>query len=237
MMYPNLKFTKMNGRPFYYTNFVQTIDGKVQVVGDPKAYWPLGGKTDYQTLVELRAYADVLVHGKNTAAVFPILKNLAKSDFLKFRKQLKKNSSFVYTVVSGHPDKELIEALSARISWCKVILVTTKNAKVPPSKNIETVRIGDKKVDLKKLSELFYKNGYKNILVEGGPNLLGSFMEVGLIDEVFTTIAPKIWGNKDKKTLTMVEGFLFKPDDVKLFGLVSVKNVGDEVYLRYSVRN
>lgn len=234
MIYQDLTFPTIKGRPFFYTNFVQTIDGKVQVAGDPKAYWPLGSKTDYQTLVVLRAHADALVHGKNTAVAFPILKNLAKSDFKKFRKQFKKPASFVYVVVSAHPDDKLIDALSKGPKWCKVILATTQSAKVPRVKNVEVVRAGEKEIDLKKLSGWFYKNKLNHVLVEGGPHLLGSFLKEGLIDEVFTTIAPKIWGNEDGKALTMVEGVLFRPEDVKKFKLISVKKKGDEVYLRYN---
>ena len=235
MIYRDLTFPTIKGRPFFYTNFVQTIDGKVQVVGDPKAYWPLGSKVDYQTLVMLRAHADVLVHGKNTAVAFPILKNLAKSDFKKFRKQFKKPASFVYVVVSGHPDNKLIDAFRDAPNWCKVILATTENAKVPSAKNVEVVRAGEEEIDLKKLSSWFYKNKLNHVLVEGGPHLLGSFLKEDLIDEVFTTIAPKIWGNENGKTLTMVEGVLFKPQDVKKFKLVSAQKVGDEVFLRYKI--
>lgn len=234
MIYQDLTFPATKGRPFFYTNFVQTIDGKVQVAGDPKAYWPLGSNVDYQTLVTLRAHADALVHGKNTAVAFPILKNLAKSDFLKFRKQFKKPAGFVYVVVSAHPDKKLVDALSKGPSWCRVILATTGSVKAPSVKNIEVVRAGEGEIDLKKLSGWFYKNKLNHILVEGGPHLLGSFLRENLIDEVFVTIAPKIWGNENGKTLTMVEGVLFKPQDVKQFKLTSVKKVGDEVYLRYS---
>ena len=82
MIYRDLTFPTIKGRPFFYTNFVQTIDGKVQVTGDPKAYWPLGSEVDYQTLVTLRAQADALVHGKNTAVAFPILKNLEKKKLI-----------------------------------------------------------------------------------------------------------------------------------------------------------
>jgi len=38
MLYPNLKFPKFSDRPFFYTNFVQTIDGKVGV--KEEGYWP-----------------------------------------------------------------------------------------------------------------------------------------------------------------------------------------------------
>ena len=71
MLYPNLKFPKVLKRPFFYTNFVQTVDGKVGVgKSELQGYWPIGSKKDYEVLTELRAYADCLIHGGNLAREF-----------------------------------------------------------------------------------------------------------------------------------------------------------------------
>lgn len=91
--------------------------------------------------------------------------------------------------------------------------------------------------DLKKLSRDLYKRGYKNVLVEGGPTLLGSFLKEGLIDEVFLTITPRIYGNKQGKTLTLVEGYLFPKNSTIKLRLMSVKPIKDELFLHYKVEN
>ena len=70
MFYRNLKFPKIKNRPFFYTNFVQTVDGKVQVLKNTKDYWPIGSKLDHEALLELRAYSDCLIHGSNLAKEF-----------------------------------------------------------------------------------------------------------------------------------------------------------------------
>src|SRR3989338_3067134 len=130
MLYPNLKFSKpQENRPFFYTNFVQTVDGKVAV--SKPGYWPIGSKKDYETLIELRSYADCLVHGKNLYKEFgEITKtSLAKDSFKKLRIKLGKNPDLPYCVADRN---------------------------------------------LKKLVSDFSKKGYKNILVEGGPTMLGS---------------------------------------------------------------
>lgn len=64
---------------------------------------------------------------------------------------------------------------------------------------------------------------------------MGSFLKDNLIDEIFLTIAPRIFGTEPGKTLTLVEGILFKPNQIKKLKLVSVKKAGDELYLRYSL--
>lgn len=73
------------------------------------------------------------------------------------------------------------------------------------------------------------------MLIEGGPTILASFLKEGLIDEIFLTIAPKIFGSKYPSTLTMVEGYLFPKQSIKKLKLLSVKPIGNEIYLRYQI--
>ncbi len=192
MFYQNLKFPKVKNRPFFYTNFVQTIDGKVAV--KKTGYWPIGSKIDHDVLIELRAYADCLIHGKNLYNEFGDVtrKSLQKDKFKGLRKKLGKNPQLPY-IVGSHNLGGLLKDL--------------------------------------------YKKGYKNILVEGGPTLLGSFLKMDLIDEIFLTIAPKIYGTQDDISKTLVEGVLFSPHKVKTLKLVSMKKIGNEVFLRYALKN
>ena len=175
-------------RPFFYTNFVQTLDGKVAVKSP--GYWPIGSKKDYQVLLELRVKADALVHGKNLYKEFGNItaENLKKPSFIKLRRKFGKNPELPYYQATHN---------------------------------------------LKKMVQDFLKLGYKRVLVEGGPALIGSFLKENFLDEIYLTIAPKIFGSDPKKTLTLVEGILFKPEKIKNFRLVSVKKVGDELFLKY----
>lgn len=176
MFYQNLNFPRVTGRPFFYTNFVSTVDGKVS------GYWPLGSHNDHKVLMELRSHADVLVHGKNLYKQFGEIT----------KKNLSKLPNLVYYPVIKH-------------------------------------------ISPKKLAADFYKKGYRNVLVEGGPTLLGSFLKENLIDEVFLTIAPKIFGSKKNITLTLVEGILFPPNKIKKLQLLSVNLIKNELFLRYRV--
>ncbi len=208
MLYPKLKFTKSpKNRPFFYTNFVQTLDGKVAV---PKeGYWPIGSKKDYETLTELRTYADCLIHGGELARKYGqiTLNSLNKRLFQQTRRVRTKSAKLPYYVITKHPD--------------------TLN-------NLKEATIFTDSIDelVKELKE----EGYKHILVEGGPTLLGSFLDKGLIDEVFLTLAPKIYGSKPFLTKTLVEGILLPPNKFKL-KLLSVKQIKDELFLRYQVKS
>ncbi len=190
MFYPNLKFPTVKNRPFFYTNFVSTVDGKVQV--KKSGYWPIGSKTDYEVLTELRAYADCLIHGKNLAKEFGVItkKSLKKQEFIALRRKLTKTPDLPYYIATH---------------------------------------------DLQGLSNDLYKKGYKNVLVEGGPTLLTSFLKENLIDELFLTIAPKIYGTEEGVTLSLIENYLFPEDAIKKLKLKSIKKAGSEVFLRYAI--
>lgn len=206
MIYQNLQLPKKDNRPFFYTNFVVTLDGKAQILKNTSAYWPLGSKNDHEVLHILRAHADVLIHGKNLGVEFGKITqtSLAKEEFKNKRQALGKNPNLPYYIMTDHPeDFELSKA---------------------------TIVGSDLQALVKKLE----RQGFQNVLIEGGPHLLGSFLKENLLDEVFLTITPKIVGNEKDATITLVEGVLFPPNQINL-KLISVENIDDEVFLRYSV--
>ena len=208
MLYPNLKFSKSpKGRPFFYTNFVQTVDGKAAVLRG--GYWPIGSKFDHQVLMELRGYADCLIHGGNLGREFGkiTLKNINKPSFKKMRQRLGKDINLPYYIITKH-------------------LKSLNNLKSLGA-NIFTGNLDTFSVELQ-------NQKFKHALIEGGPTLLGSYLNEGLIDEIFLTIAPKIYGSKPNSTKTLVEGILLPPDKFQL-KLISVKRIKNELFLRYQI--
>src|SRR3989344_6241550 len=159
MFYQNLKFPKVKGKPFFYTNFVTTLDGKVQV--KKEGYWPIGSKVDHDVLVELRTYADCLIHGGNLAREFGriTLKSINKPLFKQMRGALGKSKTLPYYIITNEPE----------------------SIKISRRVNVFHPRGGN----LKKLVEELGQKGYKNVLIEGGPTLLGSFLKENLVNEIF----------------------------------------------------
>ncbi|MBI3379221.1 RibD family protein [Candidatus Gottesmanbacteria bacterium] len=236
-VYNHNLFAGINKNPYFFSNFVMTIDGKVQV-GDKtgKLYWPIGSKLDHDTLLWLRAHADVLIHGKNTAIGFNTLQTLSRKEFKDKRKSLRKEKSLVYMVISNHPDDRLFQSLSNPPKGVLSILVTSNQfhqLQLQGLKRVGIEKIGMGKVDLHSLTHYFKKNNLQKILIEGGPTLFGSFLKENLVDEMFVTIAPKIFGSVEKSTKTMVENYLFPPNKVPKFKLVSTQVIDNELYLRY----
>lgn len=223
-------------RPYIFTNFVSTIDGKVQVLENGSQYWPIGSEKDFDHLLDLRAQSDLMIHGKGTAMGFRHIDRLASEPFKEKRKKHKKPSVLPYMVVGNYADDSLLPFLKNPPEQ-KTLMVVSKKEKVSPQieENVSLLRFGEQRVDIKQLVEYLAKQGFKKVLVEGGPTLIGSFLKEGFMDEIYLTIAPKIFGNLPGKTLTLVEGILFPADKVKQLKLLSVKKIKDELYLRYQV--
>lgn len=221
-MYEKIRFPKISGRPYFYTNYVVTVDGKAQVLNAPQAYWPIGGKADRRAFLNLRKHADIVVNGKTTALWKRMVDGLGKTQ---------------YMVLAGHPTDRLIK-MFANPPGPIPYLAVTKSTKVSKglAKVSKIVRLGERKVDLRALARFLYKEGFRNVLVEGGSHTVAEFLQEDLLDEIFLTITPKIFGGSRANTITMIEGHLFPPGKIKKLKLVSAETVDDEVFLRYRIK-
>lgn len=213
MVYTKLAFPTLAEKPFFYASFVATVDGKVWV--EKAGYWPIGTRTDYDTFTFLRAHADAIIDGKNTALRFGkhTIETIHNPSFVKLRKKVKKERLPLYIVVTKHPDEKLQNVLANPYGFETIIW----------------------KKDIQALVTFLKRQRCSHVFIDGGPTLLGSFIDEHLLDELFLTIAPKIVGSETKRTATLVEGKLFTPSQVKRLHLLSVKEKNDEVFLRYRV--
>jgi riboflavin biosynthesis pyrimidine reductase len=117
----------------------------------------------------------------------------------------------------------------------RVVLATTDAAPLPAEipQGIEIWRGGGEVVDLQHLNERLAGEGFNQVTLEAGPQLFGAWVAAGLLDELYVTVAPKLFGTSGIGTPTMVNGILFEPAKIPQFKLLSVRADGDEVFLRY----
>ncbi len=219
-------------RTYIVANFVQTLDGKI--AGPGPEYWPIGSPADLGALLDLRAQCDVLIHGRQTALGFAHLDRLSSDDFQARWTESGHDKVYTYMVLSAHPDKLLLDHVAPKGRGVRVVLVTVEGADVPSAlpSGLSVWRCGDGEVDLAKLRVMMYEHGFKRCALEAGPRLFGAFVQAKLVDELFLTVAPKLFGTSFG-TPTMINGFVFKADAVPQLELVSSKVAGDELFLRY----
>lgn len=84
--------------------------------------------------------------------------------------------------------------------------------------------------DLPALLRSLREEGVATLLCEGGPRLHGSLQQLGLVDELFLTIAPKLAGGGAPRIL---EGELPAVADLSLAWLLEEDG---ELYARYAVK-
>ena len=226
------EFNKPANRPFIFASFVSTLDGKI-IVKAP-GYWPIGSSHDYAFFTHLRAHVDVIVDGKNTAYMFgkKTIETITSTSFKEQRKQLGKEKDAEYVVVTSKPDRELLSSFDGAY---KPYIATTEQSSIEYVQS-RIIRIeGEGYVKLTSLMSEFAQRAWEYIYIDGGPTLIAELLDQNLLDELFVTIAPKIFGSETGKTMTLAEGKLFEPDKIKQFKLISSEVIGDEVFVRYRI--
>lgn len=213
-IFQKLVLPKRKNRPFFYTSFVSTIDGKVFV--KKPGYWPIGSETDYNYFTFLRAHADIIIDGKNTALQFAqnTIETIHSKRFIRYRKQLNKTNDMRYFVMTSSADEALQETLKNPYGFVPEIFHSR---------------------DIQKFVGYLSSERVQHVFLDGGPKLVAAFLQENLIDEILLTIAPKIVGTEFGTTLSMIEGILFPLEDIRKWKLVSTHQVKDELFLRYRV--
>jgi riboflavin biosynthesis pyrimidine reductase len=79
-------------------------------------------------------------------------------------------------------------------------------------------------------------DGARLVLTEGGPHVLGSFVDADLLDELFLTVSPQLVGRAGQERLGLVEGLAVSPEDARWQDLVSIRRSADHLFLRYRRR-
>jgi riboflavin biosynthesis pyrimidine reductase len=76
--------------------------------------------------------------------------------------------------------------------------------------------------------------GYRRILTEGGPRMLGGLIAADALDELFLTISPVIAGRgRDDDRPGIVDGLSLEPAAFRSARLLSLRRGGSFLFLRY----
>jgi riboflavin biosynthesis pyrimidine reductase len=113
------------------------------------------------------------------------------------------------------------------------LVLTTEAGAARLGDGAKTVSLGTgTEVDPAAAISALHARGHKRLLLEGGPHVIGSFLEAGAVDELFLTISPLLVGKQDTD-LGLVEGADLLPGlNTRLLG---VRRGGDHVFLRYGI--
>jgi riboflavin biosynthesis pyrimidine reductase len=238
-------------RPYVIGNFVSTLDGVVTYHIEGQS----GGSTisgsdsaDRFIMGLLRASVDAVMVGSRTVQdvsskhlwipqfVYPE----AKASYADYRGNvLKKPPNPLVVIVSGSGKLDLARAIF-RTPEVRTLVITTpagrdELAKAGASVEIQAMNATGGGIDPMAMLELLQSQfGVRILLHEGGPALFGQFVAAGAVDELFMTLSPQIAG-RGTHTIRpgFVEGTEFLPQTAPWLRLLSVKERGGYLYLRY----
>ena len=214
-------------RPYLIIYSTITVDGKI---ASRTRFSKLSCRYDLIRLNQLRAESDAVMIGANTLIIDD------PSLTLKF-------------VEGNNPDRIVVDGklrspISARIFLTppKTIILTTQKALTEKieklrEKGVDVLILGEgSTINMRQAMSRLYSIGYRKIMVEGGGELLWSLFKTQVVDEVWVTIAPFVFGGRNAVSLVMGEGFRNTEEAVKLepYRIEKCK-CKKEVHIKYRV--
>src|SRR5262245_48038704 len=225
--------------PFVYINVAMTADGKLAPAN--RQFVPFGSKRDRELLLELRARADAVMSGARTVDASPVNLGPGPARYRQFRLKRGLAEYNLRVIVSGaatiNPRAEIFKR-----RFSPIIILTTQRASRRRLARLrqlaDEVKIcGQQEIDFTEAFRWLRKRwNVKRLLCEGGGEVNGALFRADLVDEVYVTICPLIFGGRAAPTLADGDGADVLADTTQL-ELKSLKRVGAEMYLVYRVKN
>lgn len=238
--------------PYVYVNFVVSHDGRISFgeqgsasgaevsASHPHDLWLMG---------LLRARADAVVIGDgivrsepdyDASAGFIFPGDARAFDELRRREGRPEKA---LTVVLSYDGSIPLGASILGSAGGDVLIATTNQgagrcrelAASAQNDSIEVRTFGDESVDMRYLLETLRADyGAHSVLCEGGALVYGGMLAAGLVTDEFLTISPIVIGpgEENQRRPSLVDGTRFSSGDHPRSNLVSVRTVGDYLFLR-----
>ena len=215
-------------RPLVMAKYAMTLDGKV-ATWEGLSRWVTGEAARRRVHEDRHRHAGVMV-GIGTA--------LADDPLLTCRLDGREVSQPARVVVDAAARLPLESQLVRTASEAPVIvavaegaLLARRNALAERGCAVVAVPAREGRVDPRILMELLWQRfSLDSLIVEGGPTLLGSLFDEGLVDRVQAYIAPKIFGGLEALGPVAGRG-VGDPADAPVLSEVSLQMMGGDVLL------
>jgi 2,5-diamino-6-(ribosylamino)-4(3H)-pyrimidinone 5'-phosphate reductase len=208
-----------SGRPYLAINMVATADGRAAFNGSAVG---IGSAADKHLMRELRAEADVVLHGAGTVRADPLSARVP-ADMVELRiahGQSPQPLGAILTRSGNLPGQHPYYESST------IIYITSDQPVRVDRPTVEVCHLQSVSAAIDDLRQ----RGVRRILCEGGPTLNAALLQAGLVDDIYLTIAPKLLGGEDP--LTIVKGASLGTIHLDLRSLVELDG---ELFLKYGV--
>lgn len=178
-------------------NMIASLDGAATAGGRSGG---LSGEADRQVFAMLRALTDVIVVGAGTArkeGYRPVRPRTEGTRWAWLREG--RTPSPPIAVITRRLDLDLASPLlAASPADARTIVITTEAApagrRAAVAATADVVIAGRENVDVQAAVQALADRGHRRILTEGGPHLLGQFIDADLLDDLCLTFSPLLAG-------------------------------------------
>ncbi len=216
-------------RPYVILVSAITVDGRI---ASRTGYSKLSCPHDLTRLHELRSRVDAIMVGANTV--------IADDPKLTVR-YVRSDRQPIRIVVDGML-RAPVTAKVFDVRIARTILITSERADAKKigeivKRGVEVMVFKEYPIRLRDVMERLYEIGIRRVLVEGGGSLNWSLAKEDLIDEMYLTVTPYIFGSGRSVFEGLNEGFSTTDESPRL-KLVDVKicECQNEVVLHYLVQ-
>jgi riboflavin biosynthesis pyrimidine reductase len=186
--------------PWLRANLITTMDGVVDLGGVSGG---LGGPVDKELFVAMRAQSDAVMVGVGTATAENYGPAWLRPE-ARHRRLARGQAELpriVLVTASGRVDptsRLFVEHRDEQPQPPAPVIVTCRRAGAEPIQRLGAVATvlvcGDDDVDLVAAKDALAGLGLRRLVCEGGPTLLGTLLDAGMIDELCLTHAPMLAG-------------------------------------------
>jgi 2,5-diamino-6-(ribosylamino)-4(3H)-pyrimidinone 5'-phosphate reductase len=215
-------------------NAAVSVDGKLST--REREQIEISGPADFERVDRLRAGSDAVMVGVGTVvADDPSL--TVKDENLRTERRERGDPPNPARVVA---DSQVRTPMDAAVldDAAETYLLVSEAAPADFVEAMETAGAtvlvaGQDRVDLSVAFARLAAEGFDQLMVEGGGELIFSLFEAGLVDELSVFVGPAVIGGREAPTLADGEGFVGEFPDLELR---SVERLDDGVVLSYEVQ-
>jgi riboflavin-specific deaminase-like protein len=225
----------MKLRPFVLINMAMTADGKIATAN--RAVSAFGSRRDHAHLLALRAQADAVMAGARTVEGAEITLGPGPASYRRLRLRRGLAEYNLRVIVSGRGSIDPGAAIFQH-RFSPILILTTDrvpSAKMKKLKAVadEVVVCGRTEIDFPTaLPRLREQWGVQRLLCEGGGELNGALFRAGLVDELYVTVCPWVFGGRNSPTLADRIDPPRLSSAVRL-DLISCQRKADELFLAF----
>jgi 2,5-diamino-6-(ribosylamino)-4(3H)-pyrimidinone 5'-phosphate reductase len=234
---PPLKPRLRNDLPFVYLNVAITADGKLAPAN--RQFVPFSSKRDQELLLLLRTRCDAVMAGARTVDAVPVNLGPGGKRYREQRIKNKLSEHNIRVVVTGSASLDP-KAEIFRHKFSPIIILTTGRA---PRARVARLKergaivhvSGESEIDfVESVRWLRREWNVKRLLCEGGGEINEALFRAHLVDQVYVTCCPVIFGGRAAPTLAEGAGVQQLSAATRL-KLSAAQKVNDELYLVYDI--